>query len=126
MNFNELLAEAKDLLAPTDINQWVSVGSVATVLETENNHIYKGVCIDTACSLGFCAEHSAIAAMITSREYKIKKIVTVNSKGIPIPPCGRCREIMSQITDNSDNVQIMIGTEKVISLTALLPNDWKK
>lgn len=125
MNFNELLAEAKDLLAPTDINQWVSVGGVATVLETENNNIYKGVCIDTACSLGFCAEHSAIAAMITSREYKIKKIVTVNSKGIPIPPCGRCREIISQITDNSDKVQIMIGTEKVVSLTALLPNDWK-
>lgn len=126
MNFNELLAEAKNLLAPKDINQWISVGSVATVLETENNNIYNGVCIDTACSLGFCAEHSAIAAMITSREYNIKKIVTVNSKGIPIPPCGRCREIMSQITDNSDKVQIMIGTEKVVSLTALLPNDWKK
>ncbi|WP_245629764.1 hypothetical protein [Alicyclobacillus sendaiensis] len=27
-----------------------------------------GVCIDTVCSLGFCAEHAAAAAMITAGE----------------------------------------------------------
>ena len=30
--------------------------------------------------MGFCAEHSAIAAMITAGEYKIKKIVAVWKK----------------------------------------------
>lgn len=36
--------------------------------------IYTGVCIDTACTLGMCAERNAIANMITNGESKIVKL----------------------------------------------------
>jgi cytidine deaminase len=46
---------------------------VGCALVTDKNNLYLGVCIDTGSSIGFCAEHSAIAAMVTTGEYKIKK-----------------------------------------------------
>ncbi|MCU9602113.1 hypothetical protein OEV75_13000 [Caldibacillus kokeshiiformis] len=49
------------------------------------------------CSIGFCAEHSAITAMVTAGERKIAKIVAVYEDGSILPPCGRCREFISQI-----------------------------
>lgn len=46
------------------------------VLEEELSiiEIYTGVCIDTACTLGMCAERNAIANMITNGEGKIVKL----------------------------------------------------
>lgn len=64
--------------------------------------------------MGFCAEHVAIAAIITAGESRIAKIVAVcDGKGI-VSPCGRCRELMYQI--NHDNlkteVQLDCGIEQ--------------
>jgi hypothetical protein len=36
-----------------------------------------GGCIDTGSRTGFCAEHAAIAAMVTAGEYRIHKTVAV-------------------------------------------------
>jgi hypothetical protein len=43
------------------------LGDVASALVTEAGALFSGVCIGT----GFCAEHAAIAAMVTAGEYKI-------------------------------------------------------
>lgn len=63
----------------------------------ESGNVYIGVCIDTACSKGFCAEHAAVAAMITAVEGQALKIITVGSDSCFKPPCGRCREFIRQI-----------------------------
>lgn len=68
---------------------------------TTTGHLYSGVCIDTGSGTGFCAEHPAIAAMVTAREYTIAKIVAVwhNDEEDALyvrPPCGRCREFIRQ------------------------------
>lgn len=52
-------------------------GDVGCALISEKGLIYKGVCIETMSSMGFCAEHNAIGDMITAGESKIKKIVAV-------------------------------------------------
>lgn len=52
-------------------------GDVGCALVTADGNLYRGVCIDTASGTGFCAEHSAIAAMVTVGEYEILKIVAV-------------------------------------------------
>jgi cytidine deaminase len=56
--------------------------------------------------MGFCAEHSAIAAMVTHGEHIIKKIVAVDKDGMPIPPCGRCREFMNQIHEENLDAEV--------------------
>ena len=44
-------------------------------------NIYVGVCIDTACSLGMCAERNALANMITNGENSICKVLAIGRDG---------------------------------------------
>lgn len=45
------------------LNDFIEYGGIAATIETVNGNIYTGISIDTACSMGFCAEHSAVAEM---------------------------------------------------------------
>ena len=65
MEFAELYQKAVEVLDPRQVSENVETGGVAAALVTDKGNVYRGVCIDTACSLGFCAEHAAIAAMFT-------------------------------------------------------------
>lgn len=50
---------------------------MAAVLLTDAGNSFGGVRIDTASGTGLCAEHSAIAAMVTAGEYRIAAIAAV-------------------------------------------------
>lgn len=50
------------------------MGHVAACLVTEAGNLHSGVCIDVGSGIGFCAEHAAVAAMVTAGEYRIAKI----------------------------------------------------
>jgi cytidine deaminase len=63
--------------------------------------------------------------MITAGEHIIKKIIAVNHDGIILPPCGRCREFLSQLANENMNTQIMVREDVVVSLKDLLPHDWR-
>ena len=126
MTFNELYDYAKGVLNPRKISRSSYAGSVAAAILSENGKIYTGVCIDTPSSMGFCAEHSAIAAMITNGESKIVKMIAVYKDGTIIPPCGRCREFISQINDDNYKCEVMINKDKVVTINDLLPYGWEK
>ena len=120
----ELIEKAKSVVKPRKIKHGFTVGDVGCALITDKGNVYLGVCIDTAGGMGFCAEHSAIAAMVTHGEHKIKKIVAVVEDGTPIPPCGRCREFMHQIHEDNLEAKVIIGKNKSVSLKELLPFTW--
>src|SRR3989338_9207589 len=90
----QLIQKAKSVVKSRKIKHGFTVGNVGCALITDKNKVYLGVCIDTSSGMGFCAEHSAIAAMITHGKHKIKKIVAVSEDEKILPPCGRCREFM--------------------------------
>jgi cytidine deaminase len=103
-------------------------GDVGSALLTDRGNVYHGVCIDTASGTGFCAEASAIAAMVTAREYRIVKIVAVwkdESGGIYVlPPCGRCRLFIEQMDPGNIDTEVILGNTSV-PLRDLLPHtDW--
>ena len=123
MNFNELLEIARTTLNPRKISRSSYAGSVAEVILTDKGSVYKGVCIDTPSSMGFCAEHSAIAAMITGRETRIVKIVSVYKDGNIVPPCGRCRELINQINDENYKCEVLLEN-KIVTISDLLPEMW--
>ena len=85
-----------------------------------------GVCIDSACSMGFCAEHAAAAAMVTAGEQEVARMVAVNHQGEILPPCGRCREFISQLAEGNKEAEILVEPDRAVRLRALLPCDWKK
>ena len=124
--WDELYEKAKEIRNPKEISGMISAGAVGATILTENNNIYAGVCIDTASSLGMCAERNAIANMITNGESKIKKLVCIDSKGNIVYPCGACREYLMQLDKESKNIEILkdIETKETIKLEELIPSWW--
>jgi cytidine deaminase len=120
----ELIRKARSVVKPRKIQHGFMVGDVGSALVTDKGNIYLGTCIDTSSGMGFCAEQSAIAAMITHGEHRIKKIVAVSKEGIPVPPCGRCREFIHQIHEKNLATEVILGRNRVVTLNKLLPYRW--
>ena len=104
-------------------------GDVGCALVGGDGNIYLGVCIDTGSGTGFCAEHSAIAAMVTAGELRIEKIVAVwkDERGavVVLPPCGGCREFIRQIDERNLDTDVVLGLDKIVKLRELLPyHEW--
>jgi cytidine deaminase len=99
-------------------------GSVGAAILTEDGNIYTGICIDTACSLGFCAEHAAVAEMLKHKESKISMIVAVTDKREILPPCGRCRELLAQVNKSNMKARVIVNQNITVTLRELLPHYW--
>lgn len=125
MTFEALYLKAKNTLNPRQLSKYSYAGSVASAILSEEGHVYTGVCIDTPASMGFCAEHSAIAAMITAGESRILKVVSVYKDGTVIAPCGRCREFINKIHDENHKTEILLK-DQVVTIKELLPHSWEK
>lgn len=125
MEFEALVKIAQDTLNPRELTEDSSAGSVAAALVTAGGKVYRGVCIDTPCSMGFCAEHAAIAAMVTAGESRVAKIVAVSCEDGIVALCGRCREFLYQINHDNLNAEILLGCG-VVTLRELLPHIWTK
>lgn len=124
--WNELYERAKSVLNPRSISGSVDAGSVATAILSKGGNIYTGVCIDTACSIGMCAERNALSTMITMGENKIDKLVCIGSHDNIMLPCGVCREFMMQLDKYNNEIEILtdLNTKEIIKLKDLLPNWW--
>ena len=125
MNHKELKKIATAVSSPTVLNDFVEYGGVGAAIETVDGNIYTGISIDTACSMGFCAEHSAVADMLKHGEYQIKAIVAVDSEGNAVPPCGRCRELISQLSKENLKAVVEVENDTFVLLKEILPYDWK-
>ncbi len=126
--WEELYEKAKNIKNPRDVSGMISAGGVGAAILTKNHHIYLGVCIDTSCSLGMCAERNAIANMITNGEEEIIKLVCIDSKDEIVFPCGACREYLMQLSKNSKDIEILknIKSKEIVKLEELIPNWWGK
>ncbi|WP_330689338.1 GrpB family protein, partial [Sellimonas intestinalis] len=125
--WDKMYLAARNVQKKREISPLVEAGGVSAAILTEKGNIYVGVCIDTACSLGMCAERNAIANMITNGENGICRLIAVDRNGKAIPPCGACREFMVQLMpDHYHSIQIMMDYEnkKMVTLGDITPNWW--
>lgn len=112
---------AKYAVNPKKISEQICSGGVGAAVVSKKGNIYTGVCIDTDCSLGMCAERNAISTMITNGEFEITMVAAVDKKGNVLPPCGACREFMMQLK-NSSKTQILVDSNgTVVRLKDLMP-----
>jgi cytidine deaminase len=124
----ELINTAQSVLNPHTIGGRL-FGNVASVLITRTGNRFSGVCIDTGSGTGHCAEHSAIAAIVTAGEYQIIKIVAVwrnvDDLLYVLPPCGHCREFIRQVDPANLDTEVILGHDRSALLRELLPaHDW--
>ena len=65
--------------------------------------------------------------MITNGENEIQRVVAVDCNGKAIPPCGTCREFMTQLMPGTyGNIEIMLDydSHKIVTLSELTPEWW--
>lgn len=124
--WDKLYSEARRVQNDRVVSPFIEAGGVAAALLTKAGNIYVGVCIDTASTLGMCAERNAIANMITNGESQVDKIVAVTPDGKVGSPCGACREYMMQLNQDSGEIEILLDLEskKTIRLKELIPDWW--
>lgn len=125
--WKKLYDAAKAVQDSRKISDYVTAGEVAAAIESESGKIYAGVCIDTASTLGICAERNAIFNMITNGETKIKRVLAILPDGSSGAPCGACRELMVQLMpEDYKGIEIMLDyeKEKTITLGEITPEWW--
>ncbi|MBO5841675.1 MAG: cytidine deaminase [Clostridia bacterium] len=124
--WQELYDMAKERLNPRVLTPFMDAGGVAAAILTDKGNVYVGVCIDTCCSLGMCAERNAVANMITNGESRIVKLVCVMGDGRVGSPCGACREMMMQLERHSPEIEILTDLETLSTVTLgdLVPDWW--
>jgi len=125
MDFDELYQRAKAVVNPRRLSEHAEAGGVGAAILAADGAVYVGVCIDTGCSMGFCAEHAAAAAMVTAGESRVLRMIAVDWDGSILPPCGRCREFISQLHAANAEAEVMVAQGTVLPLRELLPFDWK-
>jgi len=124
MNNQELYQIAFGAVNHKKLRNLGTAGHVACALETMNGNVFTGICIDVPCSIGLCAEQSAIVEMVKHNETAIKKIIAVFEDGSILPPCGRCREFIAQMDDQNSQTKIVLPEMKEVLLQDLLPERW--
>ena len=125
--WSDLYEAAKAVQRPREISGTVSAGEVAAAIESASGRIYTGVCVDTACTLGICAERNAIFNMITNGESEIRRVLAILPDGKAGAPCGACRELMVQLMPGRcKDIEIMLDyeQEKTVTLGELTPAWW--
>ena len=75
--WTKLYDAAKAVLNPRKISKMVEAGGVAAAIESASGKIYVGVCVDTACTLGICAERNAIFNMLTNGESTFRRVIAI-------------------------------------------------
>lgn len=121
MNYKELAQkaiEAKSKSLPTYSNF-----HVGAALLTEEGKVYLGGNIESSSySLTICAERTAIFKAISEGERKFTAIAVAGDSPGFCPPCGACRQVISDLCGDIDVVMINQHQEiKVLKLSELLP-----
>ncbi len=127
IKWKKMYEAAKAVQNGREISERIYAGGVAAAVESASGRIYVGVCVDTSCTLGICAERNAIFNMITNGEQDIKRVLAIMPDGKTGAPCGGCREFMTQMMPGRyHNIEIMLGyeNERIVTLGELTPEWW--
>ena len=127
IKWKKMYEAAKAVQNGREISERIYAGGVAAAVESASVRIYVGVCVDTSCTLGICAERNAIFNMITNGEQDIKRVLAIMPDGKTGAPCGACREFMTQMMPGRyHNIEIMLDyeNERIVTLGELTPEWW--
>jgi len=93
--------------------------TVGAAVRCKNGNIYLGV--NVYFNHGPCAEVIAVGAAITAGEREFDCIVAVRGEGDVLPPCGNCRQMLSDYALACDVIVNTADGEKKIKVSELIP-----
>ena len=94
---------------------------VSAALLDEDGNVFNGVNVENS-SYGatICAERVAISTAVTDGSRKFVAIAVASSDG-EVWPCGICRQVIFEFSENLDVISMM----KVLKISELLKNGFK-
>ena len=121
-----MLEAAKAVQNDRKVSDYVEAGCVAAAIRSASGRIYTGVCVDTASTLGICAERNAIFQMLTAGENRLERVAAVMPNGKCGAPCGACREFFMQLSHDNADMEIMVdyAARETVTLGELMPAWW--
>ncbi len=126
MENHELIALAREKIKPIKVNKRVKVSETIGVALSEKGNLYYAYSLRASCGLSRCAEEFLVAEMIKNEEYTISKLVVLDSLGNFLPPCGKCCELLTQISSKNKNIQVVLSETETIELNKIFCVDWKE
>ena len=99
-----------------------SKAKVGSAIEMTDGSIYTGANIENASYGGtICAERVAILKAVFEKKMRISKVYVYTKEGWP--PCGMCRQVMSEFA--SPDMEVIIGDvagkETTMKFSELMP-----
>lgn len=101
---------------------------VGAAIRAEDGKIYTGANIENlSFPQGWCAEPTAISAMIMGGARKIVEMAVIAEKLALCPPCGGCRQKISEFASPDTRIYLCdeTGGGKTVTMDELLPFSFK-
>jgi cytidine deaminase len=112
----ELIENARSIISKRFKENYHHIGAA---LRTKSGKVFSAVHLEAYVGrVAVCAEAIAIGMAAAAGDTDIDTIVAVNSNGRVIPPCGICRELIS---DYSSDCQVIITEVEIVNISELLP-----
>ncbi|GAA0297421.1 cytidine deaminase [Gracilibacillus halotolerans] len=81
--------------------------NVGAALRTKSGKVYTGCNIENAAyPVTLCAERVAIFKAISEGEKEFEALAVVADTNRPVPPCGSCRQVMSEFFTEETEIYI--------------------
>lgn len=97
---------------------------VGAAVRGEDGRVFVGCNVENASfGLTVCAERNAVAALVAGGASKAVAVAIVVDSDRPTPPCGMCRQVLSELGDAGLEIasRTLRGEEARWSMEALLP-----
>ncbi|AST92613.1 cytidine deaminase [Sutcliffiella cohnii] len=122
MNINALIEEAKSARERAYVPY--SKFKVGAALLMRDGKVFKGCNIENA-SYGMtnCAERTALFKAYSEGETEVEAIAVVADTDRPVPPCGACRQVISELCSKDTKVILtnLKGDIQQLTVEELLP-----
>jgi len=119
---NKLINEAKLIRDKAYVPY--SKFQVGAALQTQSGEVYSGCNIENAAyPVSCCAERVAIFKAISEGKTNFTEMAVVADTERPVPPCGSCRQVMSEFFEPTMKVHLtnLQGMVKTLQVQELLP-----
>ncbi|MDF2910895.1 cytidine deaminase [Sporolactobacillus laevolacticus] len=92
---------------------------VGAALLTKSGKVFTGCNIENAAySVCNCAERTALFKAFSEGEHEYAAIAVIAVSSRPVPPCGACRQVMSELCPGDMRV-VLANTEGVTKITTV-------
>ncbi|MDW8059477.1 MAG: cytidine deaminase [Thermomicrobium sp.] len=119
-----LVAEARRIIGLRFRKGWHHIGCA---LRTRSGAVFSAVHLEaTVGRVAVCAEAVAIGMAVAAGDTAIETIVAVNRWGEVVPPCGMCRELISDYAPEARVIVPEPDGEAVVAIGELLPLKYQR